>query len=175
MSLIAVFSGDHSSAEEIVQQVADRLSYKIVARELLEEAAREFNVAEDKLARALTGSRGFFNALTREWEKSLIYTRAALAQLLRTDEQIYHGPATHLIPAAISHVLRVGVSPTRRTGSPGPRPRACRPTRPAAACGRTTRSWPSGRSRSTPASPGTPISTTSSSRSPTPRWSGRWS
>lgn len=109
MSLIAVFSGDHSSAEEIVQQVADRLSYKIVARELLEEAAREFNVAEDKLARALTGSRGFFNALTREWEKSLIYTRAALAQLLRTDEQIYHGPATHLIPAAISHVLRVGV------------------------------------------------------------------
>jgi two-component system, OmpR family, response regulator CpxR len=109
MSLIAVFSGDHSSAEEIVQQVADRLSYRVVARELLEEAAREFNVAEDKLARALTGSRGFFNTLTRELEKSLIYTRAALAQLLRTDEQIYHGPATHLIPEAISHVLRVGV------------------------------------------------------------------
>jgi two-component system response regulator CpxR len=109
MSLVAIFSGDHSSAELIVQQVASKLGYAVVARELLEEAAREFNVAEDKLARALTGSRGFFNVLTREWEKSLIYTQAALAQLLRTDEQVYHGPATHLIPESISHVLRVGI------------------------------------------------------------------
>ena len=113
MSLIAVFSGEHSGAEEIVEQVAARTGYSVVARELLEEAAREFNVAEDRLARALTGSRGFFNALTREWEKNIIYTRAALARMLRTDEQIYHGPATHLIPAEITHVLRVGVVGTR--------------------------------------------------------------
>ena len=65
MSLIAVFSGAYSGDEEIVGQVATRTGYSVVARELLEEAAREFNVAEDRLARALTGSRGFFNAVTR--------------------------------------------------------------------------------------------------------------
>ncbi len=109
MSIIAVFSGAYCSAEEIVQQVADRLGYTMVSQALIEKAAHKFGTEAEKLARAMTGSRGFFNALTHEWEKSLIFTKSALAEMLGTDEQIYHGPATHLIPSTISHVLRVGV------------------------------------------------------------------
>jgi CheY-like chemotaxis protein len=109
MSVIAVVSGIYCSSEEIIQRVADRLGYSVVGDELLERAAREHDTTVEKLARALTGARALFNAITREWEKSLIYVKAALAGMLQTDDQIFVGPATHLIADDISHVLRVAL------------------------------------------------------------------
>jgi len=109
MAVIAVFSGAFCSAEQIIGQVAQRLGYSVVGPELIEQAAQSFGTSAEKLARAMTGSRGFLDAITHEWAKSIVYLKAALAQLLKTDDQIYHGPAMHLIPGALTHVLRVGI------------------------------------------------------------------
>jgi CheY-like chemotaxis protein len=46
---------------------------------------------------------------TRDREKGLIYVRAALAEMIAQDDTVYFGPATHLIPKDITHVLRVGI------------------------------------------------------------------
>jgi len=89
--------------------VAERLGYTVVSEDLLEEAAKRFGAPASKLAHAMTGSQSFFNALTHDWEKSLVYLRATLAEILRADNQIYHGPAVPLIPMNITHILRVGI------------------------------------------------------------------
>jgi len=110
MSIIALFSGEYCAAEEIVQRVATRLGYTPVGDELLVEAARRSGLSRQSVARALSGERGLLNTFTHEWEKSLIHVRAALAETLKTDQQIVHGPAALLIPARITHSLWVEVT-----------------------------------------------------------------
>ncbi|MBW2525401.1 MAG: response regulator [Deltaproteobacteria bacterium] len=109
MSIVAVFSGAYCSAEAIAQKVADQLDYAVFGDELLQEAARKLGASDKMLARSMTGARAFLNMFTRDREKGLIYVRAALAEMLAKDDLVYLGPATHLIPKEISHVLRVGI------------------------------------------------------------------
>ncbi|MCP4600364.1 MAG: response regulator [Proteobacteria bacterium] len=108
MSIIAIFSEVHSAGEAIAEQVANRLKYDFVGEDLLEEAAQAYGTSVEKLARAM-GKRAFFNRATHEYEKSIVYIKAALARRLVKDNLVYWGPATHLIPSNISHVLKVGI------------------------------------------------------------------
>lgn len=109
MTIVAVLSGIHGPDESIARQVADRLGYRLVGPELLEDAARLFDTTVDRLARAMAGSRSMLDGLTHEREKSLVYIRHALARMISSDDLVYHGPATLLIPRRIGHVLRVGI------------------------------------------------------------------
>lgn len=109
MSVIALFSGTYCSAEEIVEKVADRLGYSVATQKLLDNAAKDSGIPVEEIARAMIGSKGFLDSFTRQWERSFVHLRAALAQMLRTDDQIIQGPAIHLIPRSISHVLRVEI------------------------------------------------------------------
>jgi two-component system response regulator CpxR len=109
MSIIAMVSGVFCSGEEIATRVAERLGYRLVGDGLLETAAKQFGTSEKKLARAMAGDRSLFNSVTHEYEKSVIYLKAASAELLTKDELVYHGPAAYLMPQSIGHVLRVGV------------------------------------------------------------------
>jgi two-component system response regulator CpxR len=109
MSIVAVFSGAYCSAETIARKVAERLDYAFFGDELLREAARKLGASDKMLSRSMTGARAFLNMFTRDREKGLIYVRAALAEMIAQDDLVYLGPATHLIPKAITHVLRVGI------------------------------------------------------------------
>jgi two-component system response regulator CpxR len=107
MPLVIVFSGSFCRAEEVARRVAERLDCPLIGTEVMEDAAKESGMAGDKLIRALTGNPSFFNNLTHEREKGLIYVRAALAQRLHTDHRVYHGLAAHLVPKEITHALKV--------------------------------------------------------------------
>jgi CheY-like chemotaxis protein len=109
MPVIAAFGGIYCPTEEILCSVAERLGYALVGDRLLEVAVKRFGASPERLARALAGKRAFFDAWTGESEKNLVYIQAALAEMLGTDDQILFGPAVHLIPHKISHVLRVAV------------------------------------------------------------------
>ncbi len=109
MSIVAIVSGFCSSGSEIAERVAERLEYTLIGDGFLEEAANKHGTSVDKLTRAMSGSPAFFNFVTRAQEKSLVHIKAALADLLAQDSIVYVGPATYLIPPAITHVLRVGV------------------------------------------------------------------
>jgi two-component system, OmpR family, response regulator CpxR len=108
MTIVAVFSGIYSAGEEIAREVANRLKYDFVGEELFEEAAQSYGTSVAKLSRAM-GKRAFFNSVTHEWERSVVYIRAELAKRLTKDNLVYHGPATHLIPSTLSHALKVGI------------------------------------------------------------------
>lgn len=109
MPTVAVFSGAYCAAEEIVRETAERLGYPVVADDLARLTAEEFGFPADKIARALTGTRAFFDAFTRDRDKSVVYLKATLAKLLAGEDHVVHGPAVQLIPERITHVLRVAV------------------------------------------------------------------
>jgi FixJ family two-component response regulator len=113
MPVIAVFSGAYCSAETIADEVARRLDYTLVAQDLAQQVARRANLPENKIVRAMLGSRGWFDALSHEWEKSLSHLKAAVAEIVGTDGQILIGPAAYLIPQPITHVLRVEITADR--------------------------------------------------------------
>ena len=112
MPVIAIFSKPYCSVDEITEKVAKRIGYTVASQDVLMEAVRQSGIPKEKIARAMIGSRGFLDSFTREWERSLTYVKAAVAKMLETDDQIIVGPAIHLIPRNISHVLRVEIVAT---------------------------------------------------------------
>ncbi len=109
MSVIAIVSESYCEGEEIAEKVADRLEYSLVGTELFETVAKKFDISVDKVRRAMSGERTLLNAFTRDYERSVIYVKAVLSQMLVQQYFVYHGVAMRLIPRAITHVLRVGI------------------------------------------------------------------
>ncbi len=109
MAIITIISGSFCSGEEIAKRVADGLDCGLIGSELVEEAAQRFGTSTRKLSRAMSGGRTLFNSFTRDYERSVVYITAALADMLSEDNLVYHGAAAHLIPSRISHVLKVGL------------------------------------------------------------------
>jgi CheY-like chemotaxis protein len=104
-----MFSGSYCHADEVAGRVAERLEYDRIEEKLLDSTASKFDVSKEKLVRALTGPPPFFNKVTREREKNIAYLRVALSELIAGDNKLLHGFACHLLPASISHVLKVCV------------------------------------------------------------------
>ncbi len=109
MSVIAIVSNHLESGDEIARKVAERLEYTYVSDALIEDTAAKRGTTVKKLRRAMAGDRTLFNAVTHDYEKSVVYIRAALAGLLAKDSIVFYGTASYLVPPSISHVLRVGI------------------------------------------------------------------
>jgi len=108
MPVISIFSASHCNADEVAQQVADRLGYRLISTEnLLSEASSRFEIAEEKLSRAMHGPRSLFNRLTRDKERAIASLRLALADLIKDDNAVYSGFAGHLLDKSLTNVLRV--------------------------------------------------------------------
>lgn len=107
MSFITVFSGSFCRGDEIAAQVTQKLGCEQIESALVEEASRVFDLAPEKLARAMTGPPSWFNTITRERERAVAYIRATLSEYLRKDNILYSGYAGHLLPNTLRHVLRV--------------------------------------------------------------------
>lgn len=107
MPIISIFSGSYCDGGEVARKTAEELGYRLIGRELLEIAAERYGVTADKLLRAMYGPPPFFNKFTHERERSLAYVKATLAELIQQDDVVYHGPAGHLLPGEITHVMRI--------------------------------------------------------------------
>jgi CheY-like chemotaxis protein len=109
MSSVAIVSGVFSSGGEIARKVAEKMEYRLVGEDLIEETAKRYDTSVKKLTRALAGDRTLFNRVTHDYEKSVIYIKAVLAEWLTKDDLVCHGAAAQLIPRTIDHVLKVVV------------------------------------------------------------------
>ncbi|MBD3234380.1 MAG: response regulator [candidate division Zixibacteria bacterium] len=107
MAVIAIFSGSYCHGEDVAGKVAKTLNYERLEDKLLEETSKRFNVSEDKLVKAMTGSTSLLSKLTRDRQKHIAYLRSTLADLILDDNRIFHGYAAHLLPSSIPHVLKV--------------------------------------------------------------------
>jgi cytidylate kinase len=109
MAIVIISRGSYSKGKDVAEQVADRLGYRCISREILIEASQEFNVPEIKLIRAIHDAPSVFKALEYGKEKYVAYIRAALLKQLCADNIVYHGLAGHFFVSGVSHVLKARV------------------------------------------------------------------
>ena len=109
MSVITISRGSYSRGVEIAKMVAERLSYRCLARDVLIEASKEFNIPEVKLTQALEDSPSFFERFTQEKKKYISYIQVALINNFKADNIVYHGLAGHFFVKDIPHVLKVRI------------------------------------------------------------------
>ena len=107
VSFVAIVSGIFSSGRSVAEQVAQRLEYTCVNDELLTGVAAKLGVPHAELSRAFSGWQRLSEDSPSTTERTKVILEAAMAELVSADNLVCTSPAIHLIPAQITHVLRV--------------------------------------------------------------------
>jgi len=108
MPIITIFSGGFCQEGPVIDEVGARTKYRqITDDEIVAEASRRSAMTESKIKRAFSSRTSVFNKFTLEKERSLAYIKLAVADLITTDNALITCFSGQLIPAAVSHTLRV--------------------------------------------------------------------
>jgi len=108
MPIITIFSGGFCQEGPVIDEVVARTEYRqITDDEIVTEASRRSAMTESKIKRAFSSKASVFNKFTLEKERSLAYIKLAVADLITTDNALITCFSGQLIPAAVSHTLRV--------------------------------------------------------------------
>jgi len=108
MPIITIFSGGFCQENPVVQEVTARTGYRqITDDEIVAAASRNAAMSESKIKRAFSAKSSVFNKFTLENERSLVYIKLAVADAINDDNALITCYSGQLIPAAISHTLRV--------------------------------------------------------------------
>jgi cytidylate kinase len=109
MAIITISRGSYTWGKEVAEKVAARLGYRCLAREVVLEASKQFNVPEVKLIRAIHDAPSILERIGSEKEQYVNYIRLALLQQFQKDNVVYHGLAGHFFAQGISHALKVRI------------------------------------------------------------------
>ncbi len=109
MAIITISRGSYSKGKEIAEEVAKRLGYDCISRDLLLETSEHFNIPEIKLVRALHDAPSVLERFSYGREKYLAFIRETFLHHAQADNIVYHGLAGHFMLQGISHVLKVRV------------------------------------------------------------------
>lgn len=110
MPIVTISRGSYSRGKEVAEQLAAKLHYECVSRDIILEACSEFNIPEIKLVRALHDAPSVLDRFQNGKERYLSYYRYALLKHLCRDNIIYHGLAGHFMLRDIPHILKVRIT-----------------------------------------------------------------
>jgi cytidylate kinase len=109
MAIITISRGSYSHGKKIAEKVAQKLGYKCIARDILLEASKDFNVPEFKLIQALEDAPSTIDRIMSRKEKYIAFIKAAVLKHCKNDNVVYHGFAGHFFVKEIPHVLKVRI------------------------------------------------------------------
>ena len=89
--------------------MAKSLGARCVSREVLLEAAKTYNVPEDKISQVFERTPSFWERMTESRRTFLAYIQAILADWAKEDRLVYHGNAGQEMLREVPHVLRVRI------------------------------------------------------------------
>ncbi len=107
MSIITISSASFHQRKELAEKVANNLDATCIARGLLLEASKEFNIPEAKLISALSDAPSIIEKMTYGKERYLAYIRFKILEAVQKDNVIYHGLAGHFFFKGVPHILKV--------------------------------------------------------------------
>ncbi len=108
MPIITIFSGGFCQEDPVVQEVIAQTGYRhITDDEIVAEASRRSAMPEGKIKRTFSARSSVFNKFTLDKERSLAYIKLAVADAISSDNALITCFSGQLIPAAVSHTLRV--------------------------------------------------------------------
>jgi cytidylate kinase len=110
MSIVTVSRGTYSQGRDVAEKLAQRMGYECVSREIIVEAAKEFNIPELKLVEAIEDPPSILERFTYGKERYLAYFQAVLLEHFQKDNVVYHGLAGHFLVRDVSHVLKVRIT-----------------------------------------------------------------
>lgn len=110
MTIITISRGSYSMGKAVAEQLAERLGYECVSRDVLLEASGRFNIPEIKLEKAITDAPSILDRFTQGKQNYIAYIQSALAERVRQDKVVYHGLAGHILLRSVSHVLKVRIN-----------------------------------------------------------------
>ncbi len=109
MPIITISRGSYSRGKEVAEKVAERLGYQCIAREVILEASKEYNIPDFRLMKAVHDAPSIFERFSYGKEKFICYFQTALLKRLRSDNVVYHGLAGHFYVKDIPNVLKVRI------------------------------------------------------------------
>jgi CheY-like chemotaxis protein len=108
MPIITIFPGTFCNEDIVLQELIAHTGYhKVTDSDLTDDAAMLSGIDASKISRAFVSRTSIFNKFTHEKERSIAYLKLALAEKLPDDRLLLSGFTGHLIPRAVSHVLRI--------------------------------------------------------------------
>lgn len=110
MAIITISRGSYSMGVIVAEQVARRLGYAVISRDLLLDASDRFHIPEIKLIRAIHDAPGILERFSHSKQAYLAYIRAALTERASSDNVVYHGLAGHILLKNIESVLKVRIT-----------------------------------------------------------------
>ena len=109
MSIITITQGSHSGAESLAESVASALGARCVSREVLLEAAKNFNVPESKVAQVFEKTPSFWERMTESRRTYLAYIQATLTEWAADNNLVYYGNGGQELLRGVPHALKVRV------------------------------------------------------------------
>jgi cytidylate kinase len=110
MAIITISRGSYSRGKEVAEKVAHRLGYACISRDIVLDACEIFNVPELKLERAIHDAPSLLDHFSYGKERYIAYVQAALLNLFREDNVVYHGLAGHFFVQGIDHAVKVRIT-----------------------------------------------------------------
>ncbi len=109
MAIITISRGSYSRGKEVAEQLAERLGYGCVSRDILLEACEEFSIPEIRLVKALHDAPSILDRFSNGRERYMSYFRAAFLNHMAKDNIVYHGLSGHFHLQDIPHALKVRI------------------------------------------------------------------
>jgi cytidylate kinase len=109
MPIITISRGSYSRGKEVAESVAKRLGYDCISRDILLDTSELFNIPQLKLERAIHDAPSILDRFSGGKERYVALIRAALLNVLKEDNMVYHGLAGHFFLSGVSHVLKVRI------------------------------------------------------------------
>lgn len=110
MSLIVISREMGSGGTQIGKAVAARLGYRFVDREVILEAARRYDVREDKLLHLEETKPTVWERFHRDRDRYLVFLQAAVYAFAVEGNTVIAGRAAPLLLKGIAHALRVRIT-----------------------------------------------------------------
>ena len=110
MAIVTISRGSYSKGKDVAEQVAERLGYNCISREVLLEASKRFSIPEVQLIRAIHDAPSILDRFQHSKQAYITYIRSALTHQVKGDNVVYHGLAGHILLKSVPHVLKVRIT-----------------------------------------------------------------
>jgi cytidylate kinase len=107
MPVITIYQGASGEGQELAETVAQALGYRRAGREMLVEVSRQYGIPEAKLNEIVDKGPHWWERLLQDLRPYRIVLQAALCELARDGNLVYHGHLGHELLSGIGHVLKV--------------------------------------------------------------------
>ena len=107
MPIVTIYQGASTGGEQLAKSVAGALGYRCVSREVLVEASQRYAVPEAKLNEILEKEPTWWKRWLENLRPYRIALQAAMCEVAKEGNIVYHGHMGHELLPGIRHVLKV--------------------------------------------------------------------